>query len=146
MPLFIVFCSEFACQSGAWTAFALPVGAQSPAAAASAAVSAATAAADVTGAAAGAAAAGAGASASASVLLHDSEARVRAYQFYNFMYQVSVLTSQLQPHSRGGGFFAFLPLVSSSTPTSTSSPRSHASSWRTFLLLGCQGSPKPSDF
>ena len=55
LPLFCVFWAEYACQSGAWTAFALPSG---PA------------------------------------QLESSEERVRAFQFYNLMYQVGVLISR----------------------------------------------------
>ncbi len=54
LPLSLVFWSEYACQSGAWTAFALPMVKE----------------------------------------LDDPEARNRAYQFFNLMYQVGVLLSR----------------------------------------------------
>lgn len=53
-PLFLVFWAEYACQSGAWTAFAYP----EPA------------------------------------LLHEAEARRRAYEAYNLLYQCGVFASR----------------------------------------------------
>ena len=85
LPLFVVFWAEYACQSGAFTSFALPDG-----------------------------------------QLHSKDARVHAYQFYNLMYQVSLVCTPCTPHAPP----AHLPPWCARSVFSSPAPRASWSSYR----------------